>query len=131
MDSSLRMALILLGLLALAGCNNHQPPLAGGKPIAHWIQEAHDRNDNLRREAIAKLGNAGDADSSVLPALMAALKDKNPKVRCEAILAILKYGPDGAAAVETMVAMQSHDPDPRVREYAGKAARKLAPERRP
>ena len=122
----MRTPIVLLILVVIAGCQKNEPTLAGGKPINQWLQSAKDADAKLRLEAITKLGNVGRVDPQVLPTLIAALKDRDPKVRCKAILGVVKYGPGTDAAIEPLTAAQTNDSDPKVRQYAAKALKKLA-----
>ncbi len=114
---------VLCGLLI--GCGQTQPTLSGGKPVEHWIQALNDPDARVRKEAASKLGNAGPANSAVLPALIAALKDTDAKVRCEVILALVKFGPDATEAVPDLTELQTSDSDARVRAYAAEALEKI------
>jgi HEAT repeat protein len=115
----------IFALICLPGCSKSQPPLAGGKPPHYWIEALHDPDARLRQRAAFKLGNVGPAEPAALPALTSALQDHDPAVRCEAILALVKFGPTAQTALPTLTALQSHDPNPRVRQYAAKALEKL------
>src|SRR5579875_1600523 len=87
-------------LLALCGgCGSKPPALAGGKPVHYWLEALHHADARVRKQAAFKLGNVGVVDDKVLPALIAALKDPDAAVRCEAILALLKCGPAAAQAL--------------------------------
>ena len=121
----MRWILIVAGCILANGCGNSQAPLAGGKPISHWIQASSDSDAKVRREAVFKLGNVGSSDASVIPNLIAALKDSDSQVRCDAILSLLKSGPDARAAIDALAELRSHDPDPKVREYAAKGLKRL------
>ena len=117
--------LIAVGCTFLTGCEKSQPPLAGGKPISHWIQALSDSNPKVRKEAVFKLGNAGESDAAVIPAIFKSLKDRDARVRCEAILALLKANPDSKEATDSLAELQLHDRDPKVREYACSGLKKL------
>jgi len=121
----MRWILIVAGCIFSSGCGNPQTPLAGGKPVSHWIQALGDSDAKVRKEAVFKLGNVGSSDASVIPALTGALKDSDARVRCEAILALLKSGPDASTAIAALAELRSHDPDPKVREYAAKGLKRL------
>ena len=114
---------VLCGLLV--GCGQTQPTLSGGKPLEHWVQALKDPDARVRKEAASKLGNAGPANSAVLPALIAALRDSDPKVRCEVILALVKFDADAKEAVPILTELQKSDCDARVRTYAGEALEKI------
>jgi hypothetical protein len=114
--------IVSLVALWLAGCNKETPPvLAGGKPIEHWVAASRDPNEKVRKQAIQKLGNAGNSDPAVLPVLVAALKDASPGIRREAIIAIVKYGPGAEQAIDALKTVASTDADPRIRGYAAQA----------
>jgi HEAT repeat protein len=115
---------LVLGVL-VAGCGPAAPPLAGGKPVAFWVEALADRDAGLRRQAVLKLGNVGPSDAAVYPALLGALKDPATAVRCEAILALLKFGPGAKEAMPALADLQQHDRDAKVRTYARKALAKL------
>jgi HEAT repeat protein len=117
--------LLSLSVALCAGCNKEHSVLAGGKPIGHWIEATRDSSEKVRKQAIEKLGNVGDSDPSVFPALIAALKDSASGVRREAIVAIVKHGPGAESAVDSLKPVASGDPDPQVREYAARALQKL------
>jgi HEAT repeat protein len=70
------------------------------------------------------LGNVGAADPAVLPALVGAMKDRDPDVRAQAALSLLKLGP-AARDAEPALVEACQDRDARVREYAMKALAKV------
>ena len=122
--------LMLIGLAALlvlsgVGCGKRQPMVAGGKPVAAWVEALRDPDPGVRKQAAFKLGNVGPADPATLPALIGALKDPDPAVRCEAILAVLKCGPGAREAAPALTELRQHDRDARVRDYAARALEKL------
>jgi hypothetical protein len=125
MNGPTQISLAMLCLFSLMGCHKDQPLLAGGKPVGHWIERSRDPDDKVRREVVAKLGNVGNTDPAVLPALIAALKDKDPTVRREAIIGIVKYGPEATEAREPLMAVQMSDPDFNIRDFAARAVQKL------
>ena len=79
----------------------------------------------LRKQAAFKLGNVGSSDSDALPALVEALKDRAAGVRCEAILALLKCGPEAREVVPQLTELRQHDADGRVRTCAARAVKIL------
>jgi HEAT repeats len=125
MNGATQIIAIMLVTFSLAGCHKEKPLLAGGKSVAHWIERSCDPSDKVRKEAVAKLGNVGHADPAVLPSLIAALKDKSPAVRREAIVGIVKYGPEANDVRESLMVVQTNDPDPAVRDFAARAMQKL------
>ena len=113
-------------LALLAGCSEPQPTLTGGKPAGHWVEQLGVNPDaKVRKEAAFKLGNVGPADPTALPALTAALKDRDAAVRREAILALVKFGAAARPVVPALIDLRDHDRDPKVRGYAVKAVEKL------
>jgi HEAT repeat protein len=117
------MVLALAG--ALGGCGRSSATLAGGKPLAHWVTALGDPDPRLRKTAAFKLGNAGPADPSVLPALLLALHDPEATVRREVILALVKFGPGAQEAIPILAGFEQSDQDPQVREYAAKGLQVL------
>ncbi len=111
--------------LCAAGCGEARPTLAGGKPVSHWTAALRDPDARVRREAAAKLGNAGPADPAALPALTDALNDPDAAVRRAAILALVKFGPAAREAAPALEELRQRDRDPQVRAYAGRALEKL------
>jgi HEAT repeat protein len=119
----MRPVLIAILLLSLIGCGKAPPPMTR---VNHWLETLRAPDAKLRKEAAFKLGNLGLTDTdSVVPALIASLKDADARVRCEAILALLKCGPAAAEAVPTLVELRQRDPNAQVRRYADKAVEKL------
>ena len=115
-----------VGLAILAvGCGQSRPTMVGGKPVQEWMQALQDPNPKTRKKAATKLGNAGAVDSTVIPALVGALKDRDAGVRAEAVLALLRIGPAAREAFPTLREMARTDKDARVRAYAAKALEKL------
>lgn len=117
----MRRILLVLLLIGLGGCSKAQPALAGGK----WAVTLRNHDAKLRKKAAFTLGNIGPTDPAVLPALMAALKDSDAGVRCEAILALLKCRPEAKEAIPELTEVQNKDRDTKVRAYATKALKIL------
>lgn len=116
-------ALILC--VAASGCARSEPMLSGGKPVAYWVEATKAPDAKLRKTAVFKLGNVGPADPAALTAVLAALADRVPAVRCEAILAVLKFGEQAREAEPRLAELARQDPDIRVRSYAAKALAKI------
>jgi HEAT repeat protein len=108
-------------LIFLSGCSSAQPTMAGSK----WANALRAPDARVRRTAAFTLGNIGPSDPAVLPALLGALKDADAAVRCEAILALLKYGPGAEEAISELSQLRSKDRDAKVRAYAARALEKL------
>jgi HEAT repeat protein len=98
--------------------------MAGGK----WAEALHSPEAKIRKRAAFTLGNIGWSDPVVLPALIEALKDADAGVRCEVILALLKYGPGAREALTKLEEMQRRDRNAQVRQYAARAVEKLRSE---
>ena len=111
--------------ISACGCQPHAPTLSGGKPAAHWLAAANDPDARVRKAAVCKLGNIGPAEPAAFPAVARALKDRDPAVRREAILAVLKFSDRAQDAAPALQEMRLRDADPRVRDFAGKALAKL------
>ena len=79
---------------------------------------------NKRVKAVEVLGNVSVADAAAIPALTTALKDREPRVRSEAALALLRIGPP---AKEAIAALKDacKDKDATVRSSAAKAIEKI------
>ncbi len=123
------MRIVLAGAcviaIALSGCGRSGPKFAGGKPMSYWLQALQTGDAKQRQKAVFKLGNAGATDPVVLPAVIADLKDRDPAVRCEAILAVVKNGRGASAAIPALTELQQRDPNTQVRSYATRARAKL------
>ena len=120
-----RLALLLVLAGWAGGCRPAPPPLAGGKPIDHWVRALKAPDGRSRKTAVGKLGNVGSTDPAVWPALVEALKDPDAGVRREAILALMKFGPGAREAIPALTEMRQRDPDGQVRTHATLALRKL------
>jgi|SRR5262249_29666632 len=121
---------VVLAVL-LCGCGQQQPTLAGGKPVAYWVEAVKGPDARLRKTAVFKLGNVGPADPAVYPTVVAALQDRDPAVRCAAVVAVLKFGDQAQEAEPTLAEMAKRDHDAKVREYATKALARLPGNRQP
>ena len=89
-----------LALLA-AGCHRDPGPLGlyfSGEPVSHWLETARSPDPKARKKAVDVLGNVGPADPAVIPALVAAVKDKDPAVRDRIIGQFVKAAEASAAA---------------------------------
>jgi vesicle coat complex subunit len=118
----------MVGLLVLAGCAEKPAPLAGGKPFDHWLDAARHADPKARAQAIAKLGNIGAANERVDSVLLEATTDRDPGVRCQAILALMKLPELAARSLPVMQDLSAHDHDAQVRQYAAVAVKKLLPQ---
>jgi HEAT repeat protein len=109
----------------LAGCGSQEQMTAGGKPVAHWLEALKSPDVKLRKMAVKKLANVGAADPAAVPALAGALKDRDPGVRAEAALGLLRIGPAAKEAAPALQEAARKDTNPTVRAHAGKALEKI------
>ena len=121
----MRMLVLIVLALAATGCGKPRPTLAGGKPIEDWVKALQHPDAKMRKIAAMKLGNVGSTDPAALPALLGALKDRDAGVRCDVILALVKFGPDAKDAVPAIDHVRKNDPNAKVRDYAAKALEKI------
>ncbi len=117
---------LIAGLLAAgltaAGCGQPEPRLtAGGRPVSYWLDELKKPDPKARKKAVRELGHVGPADPAAIPAVTAAVKDKDAAVRREAVLALLNLGPAARDAAAALAEAAKSDPDPTVRRDAAKA----------
>jgi HEAT repeat protein len=117
----MRYLLFIVLLVTLGGCNKTQPTMAGHK----WAEALRDPDAKVRQKAAFTLGNIGPSDAAALPALIGALNDAEAGVRCEVILAIIKFGSKAKEARSVLASLCENDPDSRVREYATRAIRRI------
>ena len=75
----------------------------------------------MRRQAVLKLGNVGDADPSVADALVQTLEDSDSQVRYDAVLAVAKLNKPGAAIKARLETMSRNDKDARIRDVSTRA----------
>ena len=119
--------LVVSGMVVgLCGCAaKATPTLAGGKPVSHWVENLKNPDPKIRKDAVEKLGNVGGADPAAFPAVCGALSDADPKVRCEAILAVVKFDKTAREIIPRLEVMHRSDVSSQVRDYAGRALKRL------
>lgn len=124
--SPIRLAFLVLAMASL-GCGNQEiaPIKAGGRDVAAWVADLHHRDPRVRRQAVLKLGNIGDADPAVSPAIGDALSDRDPLVRRDAIFATVKLKTPPPAVLDQLFRMGESDRDPKLRDIASRALAKL------
>jgi HEAT repeat protein len=117
----------LIALAATVGCGGEErgPILAGGREVKSWIADLRDRKPQVRRQAVLKLGNVGNADPAAVRALTEALNDSDALVRREAILAVAKLREPSAAILGRLKVLSENDRDAAVRDYARKALKRF------
>jgi HEAT repeat protein len=118
----MRLAVVLIVLMLVGGCGRREPLLSHGRPVTYWLEKLQDRDAKERKKAVKALGHVGAADPAAIPAVIAAVKDRDAVVRREAVLALLNAG-----AKEAMPALTEaqKDSDAQVRAYAAKALEKI------
>jgi hypothetical protein len=129
-----RVIAAMLGIavcLMIGGCSRDSdaPVLSGGREVESWVAALQDANPQVRRQAVLKLGNVGDADPAVEDALAGALADSDALVRRDAVLAVVKLEAPGEAVVTRLQALSRDDPDPAVRDAASRALRAVRREK--
>ena len=120
-------AVLLFVPLLSAGCRGEPraPFQAGGRQVKDWVADLRSPKATVRRQAVHKLGNVGDADPAAAEALALALGDKDALVRHDAVLGVLKLENPGEPIARALDALARGDKDTRVREVAKKALSKL------
>jgi|SRR5579884_370491 len=118
----MRSVLVAILFISLIGCGKAPPTTR----VNHWVETLRAPDAKLRKKAVFTLGNLGTADPAVLPALRRALTDADAAIRCEAILALIKCGPEATQAVPELTDLRQRDPNAQVRHYAARAVEKLA-----
>jgi HEAT repeat protein len=113
---------LLLCLLACGGC-------AKKKTTEELIQDLKSGEEKDRIIAARTLP-AGKEATQVVPALIAALKDRDGDVRRSAAIKLGSFGEEAKDAIPALQKAQK-DRDARVREAAGKALSRIDPEHFP
>jgi hypothetical protein len=113
----------LIAFLAALGCTGEErgPTLAGGREVKSWLADLQHPKPQVRRQAVLKLGNVGDSDPAAADALAEALRDSDPLVRRDAVMAVAKLRKPSEAVVAQLKTMQQSDRDPLIRDYAKRA----------
>ena len=119
--------ILTLLALALSGCARQErgPLLAGGREVKSWVVELHSPKPQVRRQAVLKLGNVGDADPAAAVGLAEALRDTDLLVRRDAVLAVAKLKSPGDLIITRLGVMSESDRDPGVRDLANRALARL------
>jgi len=110
-----------------SGCGREElgPILSGGRELKSWIADLHNPRPQVRRQAVLKLGNAGDSDPATAVGLAAALQDPDALVRRDAIRAVAKLKQPGRLIKERLQTMTRRDQDSLARDLASKALERL------
>jgi HEAT repeat protein len=109
-------------LLASGGC--------GKKSTDQLLEDLKSPKERDRLIAVRLLPERKGDATQVVPALIAALKDKGDDVRISAAIGLGYYGEQAKDAIPALQAAQ-RDPDARVREAAGVALSRIDPARFP
>jgi HEAT repeat protein len=118
--------LVVLTVALASGCARKSGPVtAGGRPAAEWAANLTSSDPAVRKKAARELGHIGAADKAAVPALVGALKDKDAGVREAAVLALLAIGPPAVDAAPALTEVRDRDPNPKVRQEAGKAVDRI------
>jgi HEAT repeat protein len=129
MNGNRKFVLAMVAALGLGGCGEERHPmLSGGREVKSWVEDLRSPDARVRRQAVLKLGNVGDADPAVADALAGALRDSDPLVRHDAVMAVVKLKSPGEPIVAALRDLAKNDQDDRVRESAAKALKKLGHE---
>ncbi len=117
------MRRIVLGLSLLAfltaGCSRE-------KSTPELVADLKSPEEHNRIAAVRFLEQRKGDPAQVVPALVEALKDKEPEVRWGAANGLGYYGEQARDAIPALQAIQ-HDPDARVRRAVGAALARIDP----
>ena len=86
-----------------------------------WLADLRDPKPQVRRQAVLKLGNVGDADPAAAEGLADALRDTDALIRSDAIHAVAKLTKPSETIQAQLKVMSDSDHDTRVRDNAKKA----------
>src|SRR5271157_6036908 len=114
--AAMRLTTTMAGVLTI---------LAGGREVKSWITDLHNPKPQVRRQAVLKLGNAGDSDPATAEGLAEALQDSDALVRRDAIRAVANLKQPGALIKERLQTMSRLDKDSLARDLASKALARL------
>jgi hypothetical protein len=120
----MRRNIPLVLLCLVLGCSK-TPLTVHDKPVSYWLDEAHDPDPASRKKAVTALGLAAAADHDAKSAVVDALNDSDASVRDTAVLALLNLGASASDAIADLKEMATNDPDPKVREHADRAVRRI------
>jgi len=112
-------SLVLLGLLTCVGCSRT-------KSTDELINDLKSGEERERVTAVRLMQQRKADAAQIVPAFIAALKDKEPDVRWGAAVGLGYFGDQAKDAVPALQAAQ-RDRDARVREAAGVALARIDP----
>jgi HEAT repeat protein len=113
-----------LCLLACVGCGKT-------KSTDELIEDLKAPEERERIMAVRLLPQRKADAAQIVPALIAALKDKAGDVRVSAALGLGSFGEQAKDAIPALEAAHKNDRDARVREAAGKALSRIDPKAAP
>jgi HEAT repeat protein len=101
----LARSLLLLAVAASARADDAKEPVINGKTVAGWVKQLQTAESPDDRSAAAfALAQGKEKSKPAVPALAAALKDRNKTVRANVATALGVIGPAAAEAVPALVA---------------------------
>ncbi len=112
--------IVLFGVLACAGCGQKE------KSTPELTKDLKEGSDRDRLIAVRTLPDRKGDAAQTIPALIEALKDKDPDVRKSAAIGLGTFGEQAKEAVPALE-KALNDRDARVREAAGKALTRIDP----
>jgi hypothetical protein len=112
-------SLLLLGLLACAGCGKT-------KSTDELIADLKSSEEGERIIAVRLLPQRKGDAAKIVPALIESLKDKEGDIRWSAAIGLGSFGEEAKDAIPALQAAQ-RDRDTRVREAAGVALSRIDP----
>ncbi len=121
--TSAALLAIVASAVAWPGCGGEErgPELLGGREVKSWVADLRHPRAQVRRLAVVKLSNVGDADPAVAAGLAEALNDPDALVRRDAILAVARLNDPSSAVKQKLETMSRSDKDARARNLARKA----------
>ena len=115
---------LLVGLLACVGCSKQ-------KTTDELLVDLKSHTERERISAVRLLSNRKGDEARIVPALVAALKDKDGDVRRSAALGLGTFGTQAREAIPALKDTAQSDRDARVRESAGTALSRIDPQKFP
>lgn len=113
---------LLFALLACCGCSRE-------KSTDQLLQDLKSQQERERLIAVRLLPTHKSDAVKVVPALIAALQDKNDDIHLSAVIALGSFGELAREAIPALQAAQQKDRDIRVRNAAGTALSRIDPQR--
>jgi HEAT repeat protein len=104
-------------LIGAGGCaKSHQPSTeVMQKNLGKWREALKDPDSQVRINALNHLGNIGYVDPQAFAPVAAALKDKDPTVRKEAIRNMWKFEKNVSEVLAALADVKDNDADAAIR----------------